>query len=167
MDDMRIYLKTSSQRIIDEVKKYDRNKIELHKKWEEFQDKYHVKLIGWDRHNGKVIVRGVIGDTSVFPGQWCKPDYSGFSKPFKRNKKGWEMLSSMDLVAPYFDNIPDMTLETPFWGDAQSYFINTVFFEHNVSVYISCGRSVEPDQKVWTRINKWEFDRAEEEKYKA
>lgn len=167
MDDMRIYLKTSNQEIIDEVKKYDRNKLELHKKWGEFQDKYHVKLIGWNKHYGSIMAYGVIGDTSTLPGQWRKPDHHNVSSPFKRNKEGWEMLSSMSLKAPNLgEEIPHLTLESLPDEDI-SYFINTVFFEHDGSVYVSCGSSAKPDQKVWTRINKWEFDRAEEEKNKA
>lgn len=167
-DDMRIYLKSDNQGIIDNVEKYYSHKNGLRKKWDEFQDKYHVKLVGWDKHDGSVIVDGVIGDTSILPGQWRKPDCHGFSSPFKKNKEARGMLSSMNLKAPDLGkDIPHLTLETPLWGDAQSYFANTVFFEYDGYVYISCGQSVEPDQNVWSKIHKWEYEKAKEEKIKA
>lgn len=174
MDDLRIYMKTDNHEILNKVKKYDRNKIELYKKWGEFQDKYHVKLIGWDQHNGNVIIGGVIGDTSVFPGQWRKPDHNGVSSPFKKNHEAWKLLSNMELEAPDLgDDIPEVTVET---YNECGYFINTVFFEYDGFVYVSCSLSAEPDQNVWTKIDRWEFekaklgsefDKAEEEKNKT
>ena len=158
MDDMRIYLKTSNKKIVDEIKKYDRNKLEIHKRVGEFQDKYHVEVIGWNKHYGSIMAYGVIGDTSILPGQWRKPDHNGVSSPFKKNHEAWKLLSNMELEAPDLgDDIPELTVET---YNEFGYFINTVFFEYDGFVYVSCSLSAEPDQNVWTKIDRWEFEKA-------
>lgn len=165
MNKMRMYLKTNNQEMLGKVRKHAKDMLELHNKWGEFQDKYHVKLIGNNQHNGNIYVDGVIGDTSVLPGEWRKPDRNGVSSPFKRNREAWKMLSSMDLKAPDFgDDIPELTVETPRQNNnGFGCFINTIFFEHNGYVYVSVGISAEPDSKVWTRIKEWEYEKAREE----
>lgn len=160
----RKFLKTTDKNVVSIMKQYQKDSEKFVNDCALANEKYNVKFMGSVDLNGSYKAKSVEvinGDVSKLPGQWTKPNSSGFTYPYKNNKEGNALLNSLTLPAPNLPGISMFSIENS--DNGLSYSCYTAYFLFNDTVWVSVGNSVKVNSPEWEPIKHWEYEKALDE----